>query len=157
MLLPALIISICLSYSCKERLGELEGYEDYPLVQYMREHGWVGMGDSTFCYPQDSVLYNGLKVDGKSLQEVELLYGEPRYCVNYTIRYGIPQRFLETNPLFPLTYQRAEVPILYAEWVITDKVNLIIFLKTMIIRLKPYMEYNSGLIIKCLVKYEESK
>ncbi|WP_290071439.1 hypothetical protein [Muribaculum intestinale] len=127
MLLPALIISICLSYSCKERLGELEGYEDYPLVQYMREHGWVGMGDSTFCYPQDSVLYNGLKVDGKSLQEVELLYGEPRYCVNYTIRYGIPQRFLETNPLFPLTYQRAEVPILYAEWVITDKVNLIIF------------------------------
>ena len=128
MLLPALIISICLSYSCKkERLGELEGYEDY-LACVVYERAWLGWnGDSTFCYPQDSVLYNGLKVDGKSLQEVELLYGEPRYCVNYTIRYGIPQRFLETNPLFPLTYQRAEVPILYAEWVITDKVNLIIF------------------------------
>ena len=59
MLLPALIISICLSYSCKERLGELEGYEDYPLVQYMREHGWVGMGTphsvirKILCYTMD--------------------------------------------------------------------------------------------------------
>lgn len=126
ILLSIVLIYMCISYSCKDSSGELEGYEDYPLVQYMREHGWVGMGDSTVSYPQDSVLYSGLKVDGKSLQEVEQLYGEPRYCVNDTLRYGIPQRFLEINPLFPLTYQRAEVPIIYAEWPITDKVKLIL-------------------------------
>lgn len=132
MKLPILIISIIIftriSYSCKESSKELEGYEDYPLVQFMRENGWVGKGDSTTSYPQDSVLYNGLKIDGKSLQEVEQIYGDPRIYLPDTLRYGISQRYSwAQGGLFPLTYQRAEVPMIYAQWQITDKTHLFVF------------------------------
>ncbi|WP_295732528.1 hypothetical protein [uncultured Muribaculum sp.] len=122
-----IIILICLLEACGKPSDKKADYRDYPLVQYMREYGWMGLGDSTTNYPQDSILYNGLKIDGKSLSEVESVYWHPDYIIYDTIRYGISQRRPYPSPLFPLVYRQAEVPVIFALWDIAPKVRLGIY------------------------------
>ena len=67
-------IVTCIVYSDRGSDDSKAGYKIYPGMKFLKS-GWRGMGDSLVEYPQDSILYYGLGIDGKSLEEVVAKYG----------------------------------------------------------------------------------
>lgn len=123
--------AICLLwYGCTDsQPKQYDGYEDYPLVQYMRENGWYGMGDSIENYPPDSVLYYGLKIDGKSIQEMDEIYGR-HFPEKYdTLSFGISRTWGYPR-IYPLAYKIESYPIMMAKWRIHDNVFLYVYFET---------------------------
>lgn len=94
------------------------GFQLYPMMNYLCRDGWMGMGDSLTVYPPDSVLYYGLKVDGKSFEEVCKQFGPPADTLLYELHYGM---LYGENPfLYPLTYQKDSMIVKAASWIMPD-------------------------------------
>lgn len=96
------------------------------VVEYMRFNEWFGIGDSLTTYPEDSILYSGLGIDGKSINQVVKEYGS--FCnIRYdTVRYGIGQ-YYEVPILYPITFNRPCVPLIRAEWNIHDDITMTVY------------------------------
>ena len=58
-----------LFWSCSSEPEYKYNFQLYPLMDCLMHNGWVGLGDSTAEYTQDSILFRGLKVEGKSFVE----------------------------------------------------------------------------------------
>ena len=66
-----------LFWSCSSEPEYKYNFQLYPLMDCLMHNGWVGLGDSTAEYTQDSILFRGLNVEGKSFVEVLRIYGNP--------------------------------------------------------------------------------
>lgn len=97
------------------------------VVEYMRFNEWFGMGDSLAAYPEDSILYYGLGIDGMSISQVIKEYG-PFCDVRYdTVRYGMGQYYYGEPILYPITFNRPCVPLIRAEWNIHDDIFMTVY------------------------------
>ncbi len=136
-------IVTCIVYS--DRGGDDDskaGYKIYPGMRFLKS-GWRGMGDSLVDYPQDSILYYGLGIDGKSLEEVVAKYGEYATLEYDTLRYGIG---LDGWPeIYPISQNRVIMPIIEVWWSIpgdsTTDIQLTVFFETKGIKSKAVYGY----------------
>ena len=83
-----------LFWSCSSEPEYKYNFQLYPLMDCLMHNGWVGLGDSTAEYTQDSILFRGLKVEGKSFVEVCQIYGNPSSYACYET-YFRPEIFLK--------------------------------------------------------------
>ena len=120
----SLVISACTTGS----KGIQNVSETYPLMSYMRYDRWFGMGDSLVDYPVDSILYNGLHVDGKSIEEINQIYGKYRMLYNDTLFYGMTKD--EVPRIYPLTKDIEYMTIAKGEWTISDGIFMYVYFKT---------------------------
>lgn len=98
--------------------NDIADFRLYPMMYFFRFNGWPGMGDSITDYPPDSVLYYGLKVDGKSFEEVCKLYGPPADTLLYELHYGL--EYGGHPYLYPLTYNKEDMLVKKASWNISS-------------------------------------
>ena len=118
-------------YCNKDSEESRAGYQIYPGMRFLRS-GWPGMGDSLVDYPQDSILYYGLGIDGKSLEEVMAKYGQYTAIEYDTLRYGVG--FGGWAEIYPISQNRAFMPIMECWWDIpgdsTTEIVLTVFFET---------------------------
>lgn len=105
-------------------------YKDYTLVQYMREYSWLGLGDSGTMYSSDLTIYKGLGIQGKSFKEIEKIYGTPWKIRYDTLYHGISIKRGAPLLIYPLTYQRDSVPILFSRWYFENDLSMTIYFET---------------------------
>ena len=89
--------------SCSSQPEYKPNSQLYPLMDCLMHTGWMGLGDSTAEYTQDSILFRGLKVEGKSFEEVSQIYGAPSSIHRYETFFR-PEIF-DMPEVYPITYQ----------------------------------------------------
>lgn len=130
----SILMSLTSMCACKDRRSNREIiediYKDYTLVQYMREYSWMGTGDSGAIYSPDLAIYEGLGIKGKSFNEIKHLYGSP-WNVRYdTLYHGISIKRGAPLIIYPLTYERDSVPILFSRWYLENDFSLTVYFET---------------------------
>ncbi|MDE5895292.1 MAG: hypothetical protein K2H00_04590, partial [Muribaculum intestinale] len=79
----------------------------------------MGLGDSTAEYTQDSILFRGLKVEGKSFEEVRQIYGAPSSIHRYETFFR-PEIF-DMPEVYPITYHKGHMFLIRATWDIPNE------------------------------------
>lgn len=105
--------------SCSSQPEYKPNSQLYPLMDCLMHTGWMGLGDSTAEYTQDSILFRGLKVEGKSFVEVCQIYGNPSSYACYET-YFRPEIF-DIPEVYPITYHKNHMCLIRATWDIPNE------------------------------------
>ena len=108
-----------LFWSCSSEPEYKYNFQLYPLMDCLMHNGWVGLGDSTAEYTQDSILFRGLNVEGKSFVEVCRIYGNPSSYSCYET-YFRPEIF-DIPEVYPITYHKNHMCHIRETWYIPNE------------------------------------
>ena len=117
--LYVLSVLAALFCSCSSQPEYKPNSQLYPLMDCLMHTGWMGLGDSTAEYTQDSILFRGLKVEGKSFEEVSQIYGAPSSIHRYETFFR-PEIF-DMPEVYPITYHKGHMFLIRATWDIPNE------------------------------------
>lgn len=114
-------VLVALFWSCASEPEYKLNFQLYPLMDSLMSYGWFGFGDSTAEYTQDSILFRGLKVEGKSFEEVCKMYGTPSESI-FSETFFKPESG-DIPYIYPITYKKKHMKLLRAVWNIPNEKN----------------------------------
>ncbi|WP_295731826.1 hypothetical protein [uncultured Muribaculum sp.] len=131
IIIIVVLVWVLVCFNRQRRTDIVYGSDIYPGMVFL-SLGWRGMGDSLTTYPQDSILYYGLDIDGKSIEEVMEKYGKYTILEYDTLHNGIG--YGGWPEIYPISKSIPVMPIMQGWWDIpgdsTADIKLTVYFET---------------------------